>query len=116
MKLMKNTKGFTLVEIMIVVAIICLLAAIAVPNFVTARTNAKKNACINNLRMISSAKDQYALDTAGVAEATVPTAVQLGTYVKGTFPVCPNGGAYGIAAISAVPTCPNAVTLLHTLP
>ena len=59
----KKTAGFTLVEIMIVVAIIGLLAAIAVPNFQQARTNARRGACINNLRLIDAAKEQYALET-----------------------------------------------------
>ena len=55
-------KGFTLVEIMIVVAIIGLLAAIAIPSFMKARTSSQKNACINNLRQIESAKDQYSIE------------------------------------------------------
>src|SRR5512140_2151547 len=64
-----NKSGFTLVEIMIVVAIIGLLAAIAIPNFVKARKASQTNACINNLRQIDCAKQQWAMETGQLSDA-----------------------------------------------
>ena len=90
-------KGFTLVEIMIVVAIIGLLAAIAIPSFMKARTTSQQNACINNLRQIESAKDQYAIEngrTNGAEIAATEAAIWSNlvgaatAYIK-TYPACP---------------------------
>src|SRR6266702_1568504 len=77
-----KTAGFTLVEIMIVVAIIGLLAAIAIPNFVKARETAQLNSIFNNLRIIEGAKDQWALESKnGTGAATSLTIIS--DYLKG---------------------------------
>ena len=88
-------KGFTLVEIMIVVAIIGLLAAIAIPSFMRARTTSQMNACINNLRQIEAAKDQYALEMGLTNLASIdfenigPSTNSVGgSYLK-QWPLCP---------------------------
>ena len=100
--------GFTLVEIMIVVAIIGLLASIAVPNFVKARTTAQMNACISNLRQIDGAIQQWALDTKQGDTATV-TAADILPYLKNSV-VCPSGGktfadSYSISTVATPPAC-----------
>ena len=108
--------GFTLIEIMIVVAIIGLLAAIAIPNFVHARTTAQSNACINNLRQIDGAKQEFALENKkGSTYAVSSTDIQpfMGRGVAGTLPTCPSdpatpptfGSSYTIGNLSTAPTC-----------
>ncbi len=83
-------KGFTLVEIMIVVAIIGLLAAIAIPSFMRARTRSQQNACINNLRQIDGAKEQYGMEW-GLTNLSAITWTQIvgaDNYIK-AYPLCP---------------------------
>jgi len=98
--------GFTLVEIMIVVAIIGLLAAIAIPNFVRARETSRTNACINNLRQIDGAKQQWALETSAAPGATPVDADLYGAaaYIR-TAPDCPAGGTYTIGTLATPPIC-----------
>jgi prepilin-type N-terminal cleavage/methylation domain-containing protein len=118
MQIRTNRKGgFTLVEIMIVVAIIGLLASIAIPNFVKARTSAQKNACIANLHQIEGAKENWALEnkkTEGASTSGSETAIN--AFLRGgNAPDCPGGGTYTYNAVGTAPTCSLGATAGHTL-
>jgi len=87
------------------ILLVPMMLAIAIPNFVNAREVSMQNACINNLRTIDAAKQQWALENNKKAD-DVPTAGDLKPYFpNGFFPTCPAGGTYTIGAVSNAPTC-----------
>ena len=102
----RRAKGFTLVEIMIVVAIIGILIAIAVPSFLRAREISRRNACQENQSKIDGAKQQWALETNADQTATPDWADLVGNslYIR-KQPVCPGGGDYTIGNIASDPSC-----------
>lgn len=109
----KNSRsGFTLVEIMIVVLIIGLILAIAIPNLLLARTNAATKTCIGNLRQILHAKQMFAMESSADASHTV-TWDEILPYIRGSQPTCPTGGTYSLLTVSELITCNRTG---HTLP
>ncbi len=109
-KLNKRRGGFTLVEIMIVVAIIALLAAIAVPGFLRARKRSQASRIINDLRLIDSAVDQYAIENNKASGATVNTADWTNYLKKGTNLYSTGkdilGNDYGAQTVDSLPKVP----------
>jgi prepilin-type N-terminal cleavage/methylation domain-containing protein len=125
LSLVKSKKGFTLVEIMIVVAIIGILAAIAIPNFIKSRKMSRAKACVANLKQIDGAVQQWALEykKGGTNTVSSPLVTDIGPYMKAAWSTCPaNDAAYtGGFQVASSPTCPNYLSSndefsLHILP
>ena len=115
-KFNRRNAGFTLVEIMIVVAIIALLAAIAVPGFLRARKRSQASKILNDLRMIDAAVDQYAIETNKKTNDVVGTA-DWTNYVKKGGALYNTGATlfgtpYGAQTVDIIPQVPNADYLL----
>jgi prepilin-type N-terminal cleavage/methylation domain-containing protein len=99
-------RAFTLLELMVVLAVIGLLVAIAIPNFLKHRAYARKQICIENLSQIESAKQIWGLEN-GKREGDVPTEADLIgplRYIK-VMPQCPADGVYDFKAIGETATC-----------
>src|SRR5256714_4667271 len=111
-KLQTKHAGFTLVEIMIVVAIIALLAAIAVPGFLRARKRSQASRIINDLRLIDSAIDQYAIETNRSSSFSVGTADWTNYLKKDTNLYLTGkdilGNSYGEQGVDSIPKVPTA--------
>lgn len=115
---MKKTQGFTLVEIMIVVAIIGILAAIAVPNFVKNRNDSQRRTCISNMRQIKTAVENWKADLDNTSNWATTEIYGSDKYIA-VPPKCPSKGTYtigGTAATAVVTvTCSQKTPLKHEL-
>ena len=113
--------AFSVWEILVLLAVIILLAAIAVPNFIKARSQTAANACINNLRQIDAAANQFALELGKTNGEAIHFPDDLTPYIKlnsaGKIVGCPSGGRYSIWRVGQIPRCTQGVTnSSHVLP
>jgi len=107
-KLLTRRRGFTLVEIMIVVFIIAILVSLALPSWMNARTRAQTRTCVTNLRQINQAKEMYALATRSQTGSAVDMNDLVPDYLQ-EEPFCPagNGASYTVNPIGTPPVCPT---------
>ena len=111
-------RGFTLLEAMIVVLIIALLVASAVPNFISARASSRRTVCVDNLRILDNAKEQWAMENRAKTGASVSMSdLTAGGYLRGPVsgPQCQAGGTYNLRTIGETPVCSRADSDGHKL-
>jgi prepilin-type N-terminal cleavage/methylation domain-containing protein len=104
----KGARGFTLVEIMIVIAIIGLLCAIAIPNLLKASARSQATTCINNLRQIDTAIQQFSVEAGKHQGDIINWPTDITSYIKlnskGSIPPCPAGGTYSLNTVGSIPS------------
>jgi prepilin-type N-terminal cleavage/methylation domain-containing protein len=114
-KINRFPRAFTLVEIMFTMLIIGILVAIAVPSFVRSRANSRQKACVENMRQITAAKEQWAMDNhKSLSDAPVWPSDLVGfdKYIKEAAPSCPSDSSpYNPNEVNALPTCGSAAAL-----
>jgi len=122
MTYIKKIHAFTLLELMIVVAIVGMLATVALPNVVRARSISQSIACINMLRQLEQAANMFALEKGLPNGSVINLESDLTPYLKlnslSSVRMCPSGGSYSCNKIGAPPVCSlgSLVTPFHALP
>jgi prepilin-type N-terminal cleavage/methylation domain-containing protein len=100
-----HRRGFTLLEIMVIVAIIGFVVAVAMPNLFKSRDKAQRDSCIENLRQLDSAQQQWGVQNNKGNTDTVALTDLIPFLDKSKNPSCPGGGAYAVTTVGANPTC-----------
>ncbi|MFA5499634.1 MAG: prepilin-type N-terminal cleavage/methylation domain-containing protein [Candidatus Omnitrophota bacterium] len=99
----KIRDGFTIIELMIALAIIAIMLSITIPNYARSRLESQKNTCMANLRQINSAIDQWVMENK-IQTGTVPSELDeesIYSYLKSSKPRCPGAGVYTIHTIGS---------------
>lgn len=113
----RSLRAFSLIEVLTVVAVVGMMAAIALPNLLKARQTAQRETCISNLRSLDKAIQQWGTENKKAANDTYSLSdATLTLYFKGSqLPICPAGGTYSAAAnLAGTPTCSHS-DIGHTL-
>lgn len=105
---MRSQKGFTMVEIMIVIMIIGILLTLAVPNFLKAKRSTNTRACVSNMQKIDCAKTEWAMEYNRMGDAVPDPNDLLGYLMPTMLPACPEGtDPYVMSAVDEKTVCPN---------